>query len=105
MWPKSRIAGVPAFDTTDAAQLLQGMRLARAALKRGELVVIPTDTVYGIAAEAFAAPAVQRLLDAKGATARPRRRCSCPGCRPSTRSPRSCRMRCGRSSASSGPAG
>jgi tRNA threonylcarbamoyl adenosine modification protein (Sua5/YciO/YrdC/YwlC family) len=66
MWPKSRIAGVPAFDTTDAAQLLEGMRLARGALKRGELVVIPTDTVYGIAAEAFAAPAVQRLLDAKG---------------------------------------
>jgi tRNA threonylcarbamoyl adenosine modification protein (Sua5/YciO/YrdC/YwlC family) len=66
MWPKSRIAGVPAFDTTDAAQLLEGMRLARGALKRGELVVIPTDTVYGIAADAFSAPAVQRLLDAKG---------------------------------------
>lgn len=42
------------------------MRLARAALGRGELVVIPTDTLYGIAADAFQPDAVQRLLDAKG---------------------------------------
>jgi tRNA threonylcarbamoyl adenosine modification protein (Sua5/YciO/YrdC/YwlC family) len=42
------------------------MRLARAAIGRGELVVIPTDTVYGIAADAFDPAAVQRLLDAKG---------------------------------------
>jgi L-threonylcarbamoyladenylate synthase len=57
---------MPAYDTADAAQLLEGMRLARQALGRGELVVIPTDTVYGIAADAFSAAAVQRLLDAKG---------------------------------------
>ncbi len=57
---------MPVFDTADAAQLLEGMRLARAALARGELVVIPTDTVYGVAADAFSAAAVQRLLDAKG---------------------------------------
>jgi L-threonylcarbamoyladenylate synthase len=63
---KSRILGMPTFDTSDAAQLLEGMRLARAAIGRGELVVIPTDTVYGVAADAFSAPAVQRLLDAKG---------------------------------------
>ena len=44
------------------------MRLARAALGRGELVVVPTDTVYGLAADAFSAAAVQRLLDAKGRT-------------------------------------
>ena len=44
------------------------MRLARTALRRGELVVIPTDTVYGIAADAFSPKAVQRLLDAKGRT-------------------------------------
>lgn len=55
-----------AYDTADPAQLLEGMRLARQALGRGELVVIPTDTVYGIAADAFSAAAVQRLLDAKG---------------------------------------
>jgi L-threonylcarbamoyladenylate synthase len=35
-------------------------------LSRGELVVLPTDTVYGIGADAFTPPAVQALLDAKG---------------------------------------
>ncbi|PZE28867.1 MULTISPECIES: L-threonylcarbamoyladenylate synthase [unclassified Curtobacterium] len=55
-------------DCSDADGLLTGMRLARAALGRGELVVVPTDTVYGLAADAFSAKAVQRLLDAKGRT-------------------------------------
>lgn len=54
------------FDCSDGAQLLQGTRLARQALSRGELIVIPTDTVYGVAADAFSPDAVQRLLDAKG---------------------------------------
>ena len=39
---------------------------AAAAVRRGELVVIPTDTVYGIAADAFSPEAVRRLLQAKG---------------------------------------
>lgn len=56
------------FDSAVEADLLTGMRLARGAIGRGELVVIPTDTVYGIAADAFNADAVQRLLDAKGRT-------------------------------------
>ena len=56
----------PLFDCRDDAQLLPGMRQARQAIGRGELVVLPTDTVYGIAADAFSASAVQRLLDAKG---------------------------------------
>ena len=56
------------FDSSVESDLLTGMRLARAALRRGELVVIPTDTVYGIAADAFSPKAVQRLLDAKGRT-------------------------------------
>ena len=38
--------------------------LARSAIGRGALVVIPTDTVYGVAADAFNAEAVQLLLDA-----------------------------------------
>lgn len=54
------------FDCSDEAQLLTGMRLARQAIGRGELIVIPTDTVYGVAADAFSPAAVQRLLDAKG---------------------------------------
>lgn len=54
------------FDCSDGAQLLEGTRLARQALGRGELVVVPTDTVYGVAADAFSPEAVQKLLDAKG---------------------------------------
>lgn len=54
------------YDTSDSVALLTGMRLARQAIGRGELVVIPTDTVYGVAADAFSPAAVQRLLDAKG---------------------------------------
>jgi L-threonylcarbamoyladenylate synthase len=54
------------YDTSIPDDLLTGMRLARAAVGRGELVVIPTDTVYGVAADAFSPDAVQRLLDAKG---------------------------------------
>src|SRR3546814_1466917 len=41
----------PVYDCRDEAQLLSGMRHARQALSRGELVVLPPDTVYGIAAE------------------------------------------------------
>jgi tRNA threonylcarbamoyl adenosine modification protein (Sua5/YciO/YrdC/YwlC family) len=54
------------YDTSAPAELLTGMRLARQAIGRGELVVIPTDTVYGVAADAFAPAAVARLLQAKG---------------------------------------
>ena len=56
----------PIYDCSVDSELLSGMRLARAAIGRGELVVIPTDTVYGVAADAFNPAAVQRLLDAKG---------------------------------------
>lgn len=44
------------------------MRLARKAIGHGELVVMPTDTVYGVAADAFNAEAVLRLVTAKGRT-------------------------------------
>ncbi|MBN9613810.1 MAG: threonylcarbamoyl-AMP synthase [Actinobacteria bacterium] len=54
------------FDCSDSAQLLGAARAARQAIGRGELVVLPTDTVYGVAADAFSPEAVQRLLDAKG---------------------------------------
>lgn len=54
------------FDCRDEAELLTGLRHARRAIARGELVVLPTDTVYGVAADAFSPTAVQRLLDAKG---------------------------------------
>ena len=48
--------------TTDPAR---GIDRAVAAIEAGECVVLPTDTVYGIGADALSAAAVQRLLDAK----------------------------------------
>lgn len=44
----------------------EGVAHAVAALRRGQLAVLPTDTVYGIAADAFSPAAVDRLLTAKG---------------------------------------
>lgn len=46
--------------------LLTGFRQAKVALQRGELVVMPTDTVYGIAADAFSPAGVELLLSTKG---------------------------------------
>lgn len=43
-----------------------GVIAAVIALQRGSLVVLPTDTVYGIAADAFNPTAVGALLEAKG---------------------------------------
>lgn len=54
------------FDCSENANLLGAARAARQAIGSGRLVVMPTDTVYGIAADAFNPEAVQRLLDAKG---------------------------------------
>ena len=39
---------------------------AALAIRQGRLIVLPTDTVYGIAADAFSPDAVQALLAAKG---------------------------------------
>ncbi len=54
------------FDCTDAAQRSAGIEEAAAAVGRGELVVLPTDTVYGIGADAFMPAAVTAMLIAKG---------------------------------------
>ncbi|MGB3414751.1 MAG: L-threonylcarbamoyladenylate synthase [Microbacteriaceae bacterium] len=54
------------YDCSLPATLLEGIRAARTALSSGELVVLPTDTVYGIAADAFKPEAVAKLLAAKG---------------------------------------
>ncbi|MEV1023503.1 L-threonylcarbamoyladenylate synthase [Streptomyces sp. NPDC050264] len=54
------------YDTNDATDRATGLREAASAVRRGELVVLPTDTVYGIGADAFAAEAVGDLLEAKG---------------------------------------
>jgi L-threonylcarbamoyladenylate synthase len=54
------------YDATDPAQLESGLAAATTAIRAGELVVVPTDTVYGLAADAFDPAAVRRLLEAKG---------------------------------------
>ncbi|MGH3445925.1 MAG: L-threonylcarbamoyladenylate synthase [Nocardioidaceae bacterium] len=43
-----------------------GIAEAALAVARGQLVVLPTDTVYGVGADAFSPDAVRRLLEAKG---------------------------------------
>ncbi|PRH79725.1 threonylcarbamoyl-AMP synthase [Streptomyces solincola] len=54
------------YDTNDATDRTTGLREAASAVRRGELVVLPTDTVYGIGADAFSPEAVGDLLAAKG---------------------------------------
>ncbi|MFI0814375.1 L-threonylcarbamoyladenylate synthase [Streptomyces sp. NPDC021098] len=54
------------YDCGDATDRKTGLREAASAVRRGELVVLPTDTVYGIGADAFSAEAVGDLLEAKG---------------------------------------
>jgi tRNA threonylcarbamoyl adenosine modification protein (Sua5/YciO/YrdC/YwlC family) len=53
------------FDCSEAAGRERGLAAAERAVKYGELVVLPTDTVYGIGADAFSASAVDGLLAAK----------------------------------------
>jgi L-threonylcarbamoyladenylate synthase len=54
------------YDCGDPDARATGLRHAADALRRGELVVLPTDTVYGVAADAFSPEAVAALLAAKG---------------------------------------
>src|SRR5215831_5590319 len=54
------------YDCTDAAQRATGIVEAATSLRKGDLVVMPTDTVYGLAADAFSPVAVASLLAAKG---------------------------------------
>ncbi len=54
------------YDCTDAARRAAGVAEAAAALRKGDLAVLPTDTVYGVAADAFIPAAVNSLLAARG---------------------------------------
>lgn len=53
------------FDCADPEQRATGLTSAISAVKGGGLVVLPTDTVYGIGADAFNGEAVSALLAAK----------------------------------------
>ena len=54
------------YDCGDEAQRAAGLASAASAVLKGALVVLPTDTVYGIGADAFRPTAVDSLLAAKG---------------------------------------
>lgn len=54
------------YDVREGADATAGVDAAVGALQRGELVVLPTDTVYGLAADAFSPGAVAALLETKG---------------------------------------
>lgn len=56
----------PVFDCSSESMRREGLAKAAEALREGKLVVLPTDTLYGIGADAFNREAVENLLAAKG---------------------------------------
>jgi L-threonylcarbamoyladenylate synthase len=54
------------YDCAETQQRDEGLVAAVGAVQEGQLVVLPTDTVYGVGADAFNAAAVTALLAAKG---------------------------------------
>ena len=56
----------PILDAIDPHAWGPALDEAVNAVSRGQVIVLPTDTVYGVGADAFDARAVQALLDAKG---------------------------------------
>jgi len=54
------------FATESPEDRESAIEAASLAIQRGELVVMPTDTVYGVAVDAFDPAAVSALLAAKG---------------------------------------
>ncbi len=54
------------YQTDTEEQRESAISAASLAVQRGELIVLPTDTVYGVAADAFDPAAVKALLQAKG---------------------------------------
>jgi L-threonylcarbamoyladenylate synthase len=53
------------YDCSDPEAREAGLTAAAEAISRGDLVLMPTDTVYGVAADAFMPSAVAGLLAAK----------------------------------------
>ncbi|MDO4241321.1 MAG: L-threonylcarbamoyladenylate synthase [Microbacteriaceae bacterium] len=56
------------YEIADERARASSIEEVRAAVARGELVVLPTDTLYGIGANAFNPAAVDRLIAAKQRT-------------------------------------
>jgi len=56
----------PVIDCTSEEGLAEGIAAAAEAVRGGEVVVLPTDTVYGVGVDAFSSDAVAAVLMAKG---------------------------------------
>jgi tRNA threonylcarbamoyl adenosine modification protein (Sua5/YciO/YrdC/YwlC family) len=56
----------PVYDCTTEEGRAEGVARAAEAVRGGEVVVLPTDTVYGVGADAFSPEAVASVLAAKG---------------------------------------
>ena len=54
------------FDTNNPDERERGLDAGASAARRGDLVVLPTDTVYGLGCDAFNPRGVTALLAAKG---------------------------------------
>ena len=54
------------FSMNNEMERKDGITAAIAAAKRGDLVVLPTDTVYGLGTDAFSQKGPQKLMAAKG---------------------------------------
>jgi L-threonylcarbamoyladenylate synthase len=57
---------ITSFDCADPSSRAEGLAAAVTAVRAGQLVVLPTDTVYGLGCDAFNTTAVRALLAAKG---------------------------------------
>ena len=60
------MAWIRRYDMSLPGERPVGIEHAADAVRRGELVVLPTDTVYGLGTDAFSPEAVGELLAAKG---------------------------------------
>ena len=54
------------YDTGQAVERSAGITAAASAARRGDLVVLPTESVYGLGTDAFSRDGVAKLLAAKG---------------------------------------
>ena len=54
------------YNCTASSERYEGLQHAQRAIRENKCVVLPTDTVYGIAADAFSPQAVTMLLVSKG---------------------------------------
>jgi L-threonylcarbamoyladenylate synthase len=59
------VGWVRRYDMGDPAERTTGLDVAGSAVRRGDLVVLPTDTVYGLGTDAFSPAAVAKLLETK----------------------------------------